>query len=90
MGAIFGLLLFIGFVIHYFWWIAVGAAVLYGWYKWRVIKLACQMMNEAEAKRQADIADRADQQHAWTLARDLRGIYGRAWNTVRSYMLLVG
>jgi hypothetical protein len=89
MGTIFGLLLFAGFVIHYFWWIVAAAAGLYGWYKWRVFKLACHMTAEAEVKRQADVAARADQQQAWRLAGDPRGMYGAGWSTVQKYEDLV-
>jgi hypothetical protein len=76
MGPIFGLLLFAGAVIHYFWWIVAGTAALYGWYKWRVFKLACHMTAEAEAQQQAAIAARADQQHNWVWVGDPRGTYG--------------
>jgi hypothetical protein len=76
MGTLFGLLLIVGAVIHYWWGIAAGAAVLYGWYKWRVFRLACDMTAEAEAKRQAAIAARADQQHQWVWVGDPRAVYG--------------
>jgi hypothetical protein len=76
MGTLFGLLLIVGAVIHYFWWIVAAAAIAFGWYKWRVFQLACEMTAEAEAQRQADIAARADQQHAWAMAGDDRGTYG--------------
>jgi hypothetical protein len=33
------------------------------------------MMAPAERRRHADIAVRADQQHAWVLASDDRGVY---------------
>jgi hypothetical protein len=76
MGTLFGLLLFVGFVIHYFWWIVLSVGALYGWYKWRVFQLACHMTAEAKVQRQADIAARADQQHAWVWVGDPRGTYG--------------
>jgi hypothetical protein len=76
MSAIFGLLLFVGFVIHYFWWITAAAAIAFGWYKWRVFQLACEMHETAEARRRNAVRARADQQQAWTLAGDDRGIYG--------------
>jgi hypothetical protein len=76
MGAIFGLLLIVGAVIHYFWWIAAGAVVLYAWYKWRVFRLACDMHEGAEARWRNEVRARADQQQAWTLAGDDRGLYG--------------
>jgi hypothetical protein len=77
VGTLFGLLVIAGAVIHYFWWIVAGAAAIYGWYKWRVFKLACQMHETAEARWRDAVGARADQQQAWTLAGDLRGLYGR-------------
>jgi hypothetical protein len=59
------------------WWLVAAAVPFAGWYYWRVFQLACQMTAEAEAKRQADIAARADQQHAWALAGDDRGLCGQ-------------
>jgi hypothetical protein len=76
MGTIFGLLLIVGFVIHYFWWVVAAALVLFGWYKWRVFSLACQMHETAEARWRNEVGARADQQQAWCLAGDPRGVYG--------------
>jgi hypothetical protein len=73
---VFGLLLFVGFVIHYFWWIVAGAAALYGWYKWRVFQLACQMHETAQERWRNEVSARADQQQAWVMAGDPRGTYG--------------
>ena len=71
-----GILLLIGFVGAYFWWIAALAAVaalICG------AQLAFREIREeeaAEARRQAAVARRADQQHAWVLSGDERGVYG--------------
>jgi hypothetical protein len=89
MGALFGLLLIVGAVIHYFWWIVLAALAAVGWYYWRVFQLACEMTAEAESRRRNAVTARADQQQAWRLAGDPRGVYGSAWSTVREYEDLV-
>ena len=76
MGMLFGLLLIGGAVIHYFWWIVAAVIALGVWYYWRVFNLACQMHVTAEASWRNEVRARADQQHAWSLAGDPRGLYG--------------
>jgi hypothetical protein len=89
MGTLFGLLLIVGAVIHYFWWL-VAAAVVVGtvWYG-RILHLAWRMTEAAEARQRNAVRARADQQQAWRLAGDPRGVYGSAWSTVREYEDLV-
>ena len=71
-----GLVLLIGFIGAYFWWIvaavAVVAAVYFGRQLWRA---HCARVAELKAEH-ARIAARADQQHAWVLAGDDRGVFG--------------
>jgi hypothetical protein len=71
-GAAFTLLLVLGFVVMFWWVFAIiaGLIVLGGvaWYA------ACRV--DARYAAQTAIAARADQQHAWVLAGDDRGIYG--------------
>jgi hypothetical protein len=71
-----GVLLVVGFIGAYFWWIvAVLAVVALAW----VIARAFREIEAAEVaagRRRAAIVARADQQHAWTLAGDPRGTYG--------------
>ena len=76
MAQLISLLLLAGFVLHYFWWIALAAAVVMA-IKWAPqVWARHQAAAEAwQAERRA-IAARADQQHAWTLAGDPRGTYG--------------
>ncbi len=76
MGGLFRILLRLGFVVK-FWWLllllssfaAAGVAV---WF--------CRMHHTTAIERrhpaQRAIVARADQQHAWTLAGDDRGVYG--------------
>lgn len=76
MGTIFGLLLMVGAVIHYFWWLVGAAVVLVGLWYGRVLYLATHLAAQAEARRQVQVRARADQQHAWAVAGDDRGTYG--------------
>jgi hypothetical protein len=76
LGQLIGILFVVGLIIRYFWWIAlVVAAVIVvrrapGWWA------AHQATVAAEQQRLAAIIARADQQHAWVLAGDDRGVYG--------------
>jgi hypothetical protein len=82
-----GILLLVGFVGAYFWPIvAVLAISAAAWGLWRVWPRWCAQMDardvervaaaEARAARRSAIARRADQQHAWAMAGDERGVYG--------------
>ena len=71
-------LLIIGFIIKFIWWI-LGAAALIGlFYLVRAIVRDNRKRTDALARYQAEIAARADQQHQWVLEGDERGIYGAA------------
>lgn len=61
---------------EWFWWF-VGAAVL-GVVVWLAVRGYKTTVAEIEADQQkaAEIVARADEQHAWALAGDDRGIYG--------------
>jgi lysylphosphatidylglycerol synthetase-like protein (DUF2156 family) len=95
MRTLIGVLLLIGFVGAYFWWIAAIAAVA------ALVWMARQALRsieaieaedvqraQAEARRRAAVARRADQQHRWALAGDDRGVYGpdgaRLMHSIRS------
>ncbi|BDX32217.1 hypothetical protein TUM20985_27640 [Mycobacterium antarcticum] len=72
----FLLLLAIGFVIKYIWWI-VGAAALVGLcFAGRALVRYMEVRRELAAERQRDLKLRADRQHRWTIAGDSRGVYG--------------
>jgi hypothetical protein len=76
MGQFIGILLLVGFVGAYFWWIAAIAAVAaLVWMAQRAFR-EIAAAEAAEARRQAAVARRADQQHRWALAGDDRGVYG--------------
>jgi flagellin-like protein len=73
---LFGVLMLIAVIIKFIWWI-LGAVVLYGLF--RVGRSQLQLARarrEAEARRAAEVAARAEQQHRWVLRGDDRGIYG--------------
>jgi fatty acid desaturase len=79
------LLLIVGFVGAYFWWIvAIAAVAALVWMAQRAFReieaeeAAEARRAQAEARRQAAVAKRADQQHRWVLQGDDRGVYGPA------------
>ena len=71
-----GTLLLVGFLIKYWWLVAILLAAAAVWKFgpdwWR----RYQASVAAEEQRMATLVARADQQHAWTLAGDPRGTYG--------------
>jgi hypothetical protein len=75
-GAGFVLLVFVGFVVKFWVWILAAIVAV------ALVVLAYLLSNRARERRavqraaDAAIVARADQQHAWTLAGDERGIYG--------------
>jgi hypothetical protein len=75
-GGVFVLLIVVGFIVKFWVYIVavLGALVLFGLLWWLVS--SWDRRAEARARAQAAIAARADQQHAWVLAGDDRGIYG--------------
>ncbi len=76
MGGLFRVLLLVGLLAK-FWWaillaLVVVAAACAGWW-------ACTKMDAADERKRrqhAELVARADQQHAWVLAGDDRGVYG--------------
>jgi hypothetical protein len=70
------LLIVTGLVAKFGWWIlaAVGILVLGPALCWVSLRLARRA--DARHERRAALVARADQQHAWVLAGDDRGIYG--------------
>jgi hypothetical protein len=73
---LFRVLLLLGFVIK-FWWaiLAVLAVVALGFLAYvRVMHHAAELGRGR--RKDAAIVARADQQHAWVLAGDERGVYG--------------
>ncbi|MDT5343203.1 MAG: hypothetical protein QOE52_2387 [Mycobacterium sp.] len=72
----FGVLMLIALIIKLIWWI-LGAIVLYVLFRVGRSQLRlARARREAESRRAAEVAARAEQQHRWTLQGDDRGIYG--------------
>ncbi|AFM15612.1 hypothetical protein Mycch_0796 [Mycolicibacterium chubuense NBB4] len=77
---VLGVLLVIGFIIKYIWWI-VGAAALAGvsvgiYYLCRAAAREAEERRKLAEKHEAELKLRADRQHRWTLLGDSRGVYG--------------
>lgn len=75
-GAVFGVLLIVGIVIHFFWWF-VAAGVAVGLFF--VVRATVRHIDEqrAAAAREAEqLAYRADRQNRWARRGDSRGVYG--------------
>jgi hypothetical protein len=76
LGQFVAVLLIIGFIGAYFWWIiAIAAVAALVWMAQRAFR-EIDAEEAAEARRLAEVAKRADQQHRWALAGDDRGVYG--------------
>jgi len=76
IAQLIGTLLLIGFMLRYWWLIALVLAVIAAWKHAPQVWAGHQAAQAAEQRRLAAIAARADRQHAWTLAGDPRGTYG--------------
>jgi hypothetical protein len=76
LASLFGTLMFIALIIKLIWWI-LGAIALFMLFRLvrRQLRVA-RDRTEANARRAARLAARADQQHRWVLCGDERGIYG--------------
>lgn len=71
------MLLVVGVVITYFWWI-VGAGALVGLYfVGRAVAREVQKRRELAEQKEYELKRRADRQHRWLLTGDSRGIYGQ-------------
>jgi hypothetical protein len=75
-AAVFLLMLAIGFVVTYIWWI-VGAASLVGlFFVGRALVRHAEERRELAAAREEELTLRADRHMRWTLAGDSRAVYG--------------
>jgi hypothetical protein len=73
-----GVLLIVGLIIKFIWWILGAAAVVGLFYLVRAIVRENRRRTDALAHYHAEIAARAYQQHQWVMRGDERGIYGPA------------
>ncbi|CAJ1501275.1 hypothetical protein [[Mycobacterium] burgundiense] len=96
-AALVGLLFIIGVIVKYIWWIlgalAVIVVVVLAVVVSQVLVTQCEKAEaersrrEAQRKRRiAQIAARADRQHAWVLDGDSRGTYGEQGAKVMRYV----
>jgi hypothetical protein len=77
VGQFVAVLLVVGFIGAYFWWIfTIVAAFALAWGAQRAFREISEM-EAAEARRQAAMVKRANQQHRWTMKGDPRGTFGR-------------
>ena len=74
-----GTLLLVGFVLKYWWLIALVVTAIAACKYAPEVWARHQAAVAAERRRFAAVAMRADQQHAWVLAGDPRGTYGAAF-----------
>ncbi|TFV61541.1 hypothetical protein E4P42_01200 [Mycobacterium sp. PS03-16] len=75
-GSVFAALVLLGLVVEYFWWIVAGAAVVASVVAVVAVSRRMHERSLAAAERDAEVAQRAEQQHRWTLRGDSRGVYG--------------
>jgi hypothetical protein len=73
-----GVLLIVGLIIKFIWWILGPAAVVGLFYLVRAIVRENRRRTDALARYHVEIAARADQQHQWVMRGDERGICGPA------------
>lgn len=75
-AAVFLLILVIGFIVTYIWWI-VGAAALVGlFFVGRALVRQADERRELAAAREEELKLRADRHMRWTIAGDSRAVYG--------------
>jgi hypothetical protein len=73
---VFLLMLVIGFIVTYIWWI-VGAAALVGlFFVGRALVRHAEERRELAAAREVELKLRADRHMRWTMAGDSRAVYG--------------
>lgn len=72
------MLLAVGFVIKFIWWIVGAVAVVGLFFAGKVLLRHVRERRELAAERALDLTLRADRQHRWTIAGDSRGVYGSA------------
>ncbi|CAM5742410.1 hypothetical protein MAUB1S_01515 [Mycolicibacterium aubagnense] len=81
----FALLFLVGFVgLH--WKLILTTVVLFATYRYgRQLHEQHLIAQTADARRRADIAARADQQHTEVLRGDGHGTFGAAWHAQRRF-----
>lgn len=86
LGQLVAVLLVVGFVGAYFWWIVLAATAAGAvWLAVRGYRAAIAAAAE-DAARRAEIVARADRQHQQVMRGDGRGLYGEGWPAHRAYV----
>ena len=75
-AALLGVLLIVGLIIKFIWWIIGAAALVGAIYVIRAVVGEKRRQEAVAAQHRAEVAARADQQHSWVMQGDDRGIYG--------------
>jgi small-conductance mechanosensitive channel len=85
MWQILGVLVIMGLVLHYIWWIIAAVAAWYAVKALRVAWLRHEAQARALMREQAAVAARADEQHQQVMRGDDRGLWGVAGPAMRKY-----
>ncbi|KMV23314.1 hypothetical protein [Mycobacterium heckeshornense] len=76
IGQLIAVLLLVGIIAHFIWWIVGFTCLALAIWAGRRACGEILAARHARLRQLAELAARADQQHAWVLAGDERGIYG--------------
>jgi uncharacterized membrane protein len=76
LTSFFGFLILVALIIRLIWWILGTVALVVLFFVVRAQLRAARARADAAARRAAQIAARAEQQHRWVLRGDERGVYG--------------
>ena len=82
----FGLLLVIGIIIKFIWWILGAVALVVVFFIGRAVVRAYDERRAAEARYRDGLVAHADQQHNWVMRGDERGIYGTEGAKLMRYL----
>lgn len=76
MGGLIRLLLLVGFIVKFWWLILLTMVVVAAGFWLRGVVTRQDAELERQNREHAALVARADEQHAWVLAGDDRGVYG--------------
>ncbi len=82
----FGLLLLIGIIIKFIWWILGAVALVVLFFLVRALVRWYEKRQAAYARYRDGLVARADQQHNWVMRGDERGIYGTEGAKLMHYL----
>jgi hypothetical protein len=85
-AGLFGLLLLIGIIIKFIWWIVGAVALVAAFFIGRAIVRWYDERRAVQERYRDGLAARADQQHNWVMRGDERGIYGTEGAKLMHYL----